>query len=134
MSTTPDDITSDEASPFGQFLFNQRSGLTHTELSEGLAKVSEAVLAHGGKGTITLKITVQQLGHENRLLVRDTVAVSAPKPVRESSIFFYNKRARGLSRQDPDQKELELHTIPMRPRLGVPIQQAMPALEEAAGE
>ena len=110
-----------EASPFGQFLFSQRNGLTHTELSDGLAAVSEAVLANGGTGTITLKITVQQLGHENRLVVRDQVNVTAPKPPRESSICLYNKGQRGLSRRDPNQGELELAVIPMRPRVGPAI-------------
>ena len=110
-----------EASPFGQFLFSQRNGLTHTELSDALAKVSEAVLANGGTGTITLKITVAQLGHENRLVVKDQVDVKTPKPPRESSIWFYNTRQRGLSRRDPKQGELELAVIPMRPRVGPAI-------------
>lgn len=110
-----------EASPFGQFLFSQRNGLTHTELSDALAKVSEAVLNNGGTGTITLKITVTQLGHENRLVVRDQVDVKAPKPPRESSIWFYNKGQRGLSRRDPNQGELDLAVIPMRPRVGTAI-------------
>jgi hypothetical protein len=106
------------ASPFGQFLFSQRNGLTHTELSDALAKVSEAVLANGGTGTITLKIIVTQLGHENRLVVKDQVDVKAPKPIRESSIWFYNKGQRGLSRNDPNQGVLDLAApIPLRPRL-----------------
>jgi hypothetical protein len=111
-----------EASPFGQFLFSQRNGLTHTELSDALAKVSEAVLANGGTGTITLKISVTQLGHENRLVVKDQVDVKAPKPIRESSIWFYNKGQRGLSRKDPNQGELDLASpIPLRPRVGTAI-------------
>jgi hypothetical protein len=110
-----------ESSPFGQFLFSQRNGLTHTELSDALAQVSEEVLAHGGTGTITLKITVSQLGHENRLVVKDQVDVKPPKPIRESSIWFYNERQRGLSRRDPNQGELDLAVIPMRPRVGTAI-------------
>jgi hypothetical protein len=110
-----------ESSPFGQFLFSQRNGLTHTELSDALAKVSEEVLAHGGTGTITLKITVSQLGHENRLVVKDQVDVKPPKPLRESSIWFYNESQRGLSRRDPNQGELDLAVIPMRPRVGTAI-------------
>ena len=110
-----------EASPFGQFLFSQRNGLTHAELSDGLAKISEAVLANGGTGTITLKITVTQLGHENRLVVRDQVDLKAPKPPRGSSIWFYNTGQRGLSRNDPNQPELDLGVIPMRPRVGTAI-------------
>jgi streptogramin lyase len=110
-----------EASPFGQFLFSQRNGLTHTELSAALAPVSEAVLANGGTGTITLKVTVTQLGHENRLVVKDQVDVKAPKPIRESSIWFYNQGQRGLSRRDPNQGELDLAVIPMRPRVGTAI-------------
>jgi hypothetical protein len=121
-----DDIPSNEetlqASPFGQFLFSQRDGRTHSELSEALAKVSEAVLANGGTGTITLKITVTQLGHENRLVVKDEVNVKAPKPARESSIWFYNEGQRGLSRKDPRQGELDLAApIPLRPRVGTVI-------------
>lgn len=110
-----------EASPFGQFLFSQREGRTHAELSQALAQVSEAVLANGGTGTITLKITVSPLGHENRLVVKDEVVVKPPKPVRESSIWFYNQSQRGLSRKDPHQVELDLAVIPMRPRTGAAI-------------
>lgn len=110
-----------EASPFGQFLFSQRDGLTHAELSQALAEVSQAVLANGGNGTITLKITVSPLGHESRLVVKDEVIVKPPKPIRESSIWFYNERQRGLSRRDPHQGELDLAVIPMRPRTGVAI-------------
>ena len=123
-----DDITGEadseeslESSPFGQFLFSQRDGRTHSELSDALAMVSEAVLANGGTGTITLKVTVKLLGHENRLVVRDEVDVKAPKPPRDSSIWFYNKGQRGLSRRDPKQGELELDVIPMRPRIGPAI-------------
>lgn len=124
MNTDPNDTDMEEAleaSPFGQFLFSQRDGRTHNELSDALAKVSEAVLANGGTGTITLKVTVTQLGHENRLVVKDQVDVKTPKPIRESSIWFYNKGQRGLSRRDPNQGELELAVIPMRPRVGPAI-------------
>ena len=120
-----------EASPFGQFLFSQRNGLTHTELSDALAKVSEAVLANGGTGTITLKVTVTQLGHENRLVVKDWVDVKTPKPIRESSIWFYNKGQRGLSRRDPNQGELELAVIPIRPRVGPAIAMDLPTTTSA---
>jgi hypothetical protein len=64
---------------------------------------------------------VTQLGHENRLVVRDEVVMKAPKPPRESSIWFYNASQRGLSRRDPNQRELELGVIPMRPRVGPAI-------------
>jgi hypothetical protein len=110
-----------EASPFGQFLFSQRDGKTHSELSDALSKVGEAVLANGGTGTITLKLTVTQLGHESRLVVRDEVVMKTPKLPRESSIWFYNKAQRGFSRRDPNQGELELAVVPMRPRIGTAI-------------
>lgn len=122
--TDPDIISTSEeleASPFGQFLFSQREGKTHAELSQALAQVSEAVLSNGGTGTITLKITVQPLGHEKRLVVKDEVVVKTPKPIRESSIWFYNSKQRGLSRRDPSQGELDLAVIPMRPRLGAAL-------------
>jgi hypothetical protein len=124
MTSDPEIIDSEEdldASPFGQFLFSQREGKTHTELSQAIAQVSEAVLATGGTGTITLKITVSPLGHENRLVVKDQVDVKTPKLLRESSIWFYNKGQRGLSRRDPTQGELDLAVIPMRPRVGTAI-------------
>jgi hypothetical protein len=123
MTSDPDinDSEDIEASPFGQFLFSQREGRTHQELSQALSEVSEAVLANGGTGTITLKITVKPLGHESRLVVQDAVTVTPPKPIRESSIWFYNEKQRGLSRRDPHQGELDLAVIPMRPRIGAAI-------------
>ena len=64
---------------------------------------------------------MSQLGHENRLVVKDQVDVKPPKPLRESSIWFYNESQRGLSRRDPNQGELDLAVIPMRPRVGTAI-------------
>jgi streptogramin lyase len=66
-------------------------------------------------------VTITQLGHENCLVVKDQVDVKAPKPIRESSIWFYNQGQRGLSRRDPNQGELDLAVIPMRPRVGTAI-------------
>lgn len=120
-SSDIDDESTLSASPFGQFLFSQRDGRTHAELSEAIAQVSEAVMAHSGTGTITLKITVTPLGHENRLVVKDEVVVKLPKPIRESSIWFYDRKQRGMSRRDPNQPELPLGVIPMRPRTGTAI-------------
>lgn len=51
----------------------------------------------------------------------DDVVVKPPKPLRDSSIWFYSERQRGLSRRDPHQGELELAVIPMRPRTGTAI-------------
>lgn len=125
MSNDPNTFDNQEeelaASPFGQFLFSQREGKTHHELSHALAEVSEAVLANGGTGTITLKISLKLLGHESRLVVKDEVVVKAPKPLRESSIWFYNQGKRGLSRRDPKQGKLDLGVIPLRPRIGTAI-------------
>ena len=89
------------------------------------------MLANGGTGTITLKVTVTQLGHENRLVVKDWVDVKTPKPIRESSIWFYNKGQRGLSRRDPNQGELELAVIPIRPRVGPAIAMDLPTTTSA---
>lgn len=59
-----------------------------------------------------------QDGHQTK----DQVDVKAPKPVRESSIWFYNKGQRGLTRKDPNQGELDLAApIPLRPRVGTAI-------------
>lgn len=117
----PIDAEAIEASPFAQFLFSQREGRTHAELSKALAEASEAVLANGGTATITLKVEIKLLGHENRLVVKDDVVVKAPKPPRDSSIWFYNQGERGLSRKDPNQGELDLAVIPIRPRLPTAI-------------
>lgn len=54
-------------------------------------------------------------------MVQDAVTVTPPKPIRESSIWFYNEKQRGLSRRDPHQGELDLAVIPMRPRIGAAI-------------
>ena len=85
----------------------------------GLSPVTGPI--NDGTGTITLKLTVKLLGHENRLVVRDEVVVKAPKPPRESSIWFYNAGQRGLSRKDPNQGELPLAVVPLRPRQGTAI-------------
>jgi 23S rRNA (uracil1939-C5)-methyltransferase len=87
----------------------------------GIAPEDTVYDLYCGTGTITLKVTVSQLGHENRLVVKDQVDVKTPKPLRESSIWFYNQGQRGLSRRDPNQGELDLAVVPMRPRVGTAI-------------
>lgn len=113
--TTPE--TEDGApapQPFSSWLFAQRNGTTHAELTDGLAALAEAVMETGKSGSLTLQIKVGKAskngGHQ--MLVSDVVVVKAPTPARTESIFFFDEKTCSLTRQDPLQPQLPLQEVP----------------------
>jgi hypothetical protein len=117
MSTnTPntEDVDTPAPQPFSQWLFAQRNGTTHAELTDGLAALAEAVMETGKSGSLTLQIKVGKAskngGHQ--MIVSDVVVVKAPTPARSESIFFYDEKTSSLTRQDPLQPQLPLQEVP----------------------
>ncbi len=99
--------------PFSKFLFAQRNGTTHAELTDGLAELVAAVMETGKGGKLLLSIEVKPASKSggNQLLVSDSVAVKAPKPARSESIFFGGENG-SLLRTDPRQPQLPLTEVP----------------------
>jgi hypothetical protein len=79
------------------------------DLSEALAhQVGAAVDATDKAGTITLKITVKPVGGERsgQMFVADDLKVSAPKPSKPATLFFWHEDDQTLRRNDPRQLDL----------------------------
>lgn len=102
------------APPFSQWLFAQRNGATHAELTDALAEVARSVMETGRTGSVTLKIQIGKAtkkgGHQ--MVVSDDVIVKAPRPERDESIFFFDESNGALTRTDPQQPQLPLQEVP----------------------
>lgn len=111
---TPEDEGTSSPQPFSQWLFAQRGGATHAELTDGLAELATAVNETGKAGKLVLEITIgpasKNGGHQ--MLVSDRVVVKAPTPKRSESFFFFDERNGSLVRNDPLQPQLPLQEVP----------------------
>lgn len=93
------------ARPFVDFLAQQ--GRAHEELTEGLHQVIAAVEETGKAGSVTLVIKVDPDKKAAGIFrISDNVTVKIPAHDRGTRIFFKDKSG-NLSRQDPNQPELE---------------------------
>lgn len=106
--------TDPDPQPFSQWLFAQRNGATHSELTDGLAELAAAVMETGKGGKLVLEISIgpasKSGGHQ--MLVSDRVVVKAPQPKRTESFFFFDERNGSLTRNDPLQPSLPLQEVP----------------------
>ncbi|MEU0087225.1 hypothetical protein [Streptomyces sp. NPDC006274] len=104
---TPETEPERQVRPFAEFLQEQAGGTLHTELSEKLHDLVQAVQETGKGGSITLKIDVKPIpGTDGRTLtVTDAVVTKLPKTERPKSIFFIDDDM-NLSRTDPRQPVL----------------------------
>lgn len=107
----PEATTDEEAAPrpFAALLHEYRRGELHDELSEHMQVLVAAVVEHGKKGTITLKVEVAPAGKGagNQLIVSGSVDVKPPKPDASAQFFFADERM-NLSRNDPNQTRLDI--------------------------
>ena len=98
--------------PFGAFLHEQRNGLLHAELSDGLHDLLAAVRDVGKGGTLTLTVRVKPAGSDaTTVIVADDLKVKLPQGDRGESIFYITDD-NNLSREDPRQQKFELREAP----------------------
>jgi hypothetical protein len=103
----------DQVRPFAAFLHDQRGGVLHSELSEALAEVSQAVMLHNKGGKVTLTISVKPAGNaEHTVFIGDDVKVQVPQAEKPTSMFFVDDEG-NVSRRDPRQAELPLKEVPV---------------------
>jgi hypothetical protein len=89
--------------PFADWLREQRRGLTHDELTDGLHDLIAAVNHSGKAGTLTLQIKIAPFKKNAQVLeVTDVVKTSLPTPDREAAIYFTDRDG-NLSRDNPHQ-------------------------------
>lgn len=97
---------------FNQVLGECRGGLVELDLSQKLSDLVTACQESGKKGTITVTMTIDPHGAENREMhvsVKSAVKAPAKPDMEERSIFF---AVRGdLVRDDPNQQRLGLRGV-----------------------
>lgn len=98
---------------FAITLHDQRKGALSEELSAEFRKLVEHVRGIGKAGTLTLKLTVRPTegGDGSTVVLEDDVSVKLPRPKKAKSLFFTTDDGR-LTRNDPNQAELPLKTVP----------------------
>lgn len=96
--------------PFAAFLNEQRAGVLHAELSEGLNELVQSAHLTGKAGSITLAIKVDPNKDGQTVTVTDKVAVKLPQGERGGAIFFFDEHG-NLSRRNPAQTELPFKDV-----------------------
>jgi hypothetical protein len=99
---------------FSAWLFLQRQGAFHGELTVALAELTQAVMATDKSGSLTLTIKVKKAGRGIQMLVEDKVVLRKPTAEVDPSFFFFDEESGSLSRNDPFQPDLPLQTLPAR--------------------
>lgn len=80
------------------------NGKLFTELDQKFRALNLACLETGGKGKITLTVSVERSGH-NMVMVTPELKITEPLPPKKTNSFFVLSDGRA-SRQDPDQEVL----------------------------
>lgn len=117
MTTSTEDQDDDarQVRPFADFLLDLASGSVHTDLSEELVALVEAVRATGKKGSLQLTLAVATVGaNHDALQVTARVAAKPPASDPQSSIFFPDS-AGNLRRENPAQPRLPLSAVDSTP-------------------
>jgi hypothetical protein len=99
--------------PFGDFLAEINTGLSHTELSEAFNSLVTAVSDIGKVGTLTYVIKVSPAGHmaDGMVSIVDEVKLKMPTPRRPDSIWYVTSDG-NVSRDNPNQLRLPLREVP----------------------
>lgn len=105
------------ARAFSLLLQDIRDGRTHSELTNGMDELLQAVRNTGKAGTITLEIKIKPASRGtdcDKVVIADKVTVKAPKPERGDD-FFWVTDDNDLSRNHPRQHNLDLRTATSAP-------------------
>jgi hypothetical protein len=98
--------------PFTQVVMDLRRGAAQHELSEGLAEVVAAVMAHNKPGKVVLTLTVKPAEDNTMVSISDDVKVTPPKPTKGQSLFYAEENG-SVTRTNPRQGELPLGVAPL---------------------
>ncbi|MCP1290909.1 hypothetical protein NK214_11985 [Chromobacterium sp. S0633] len=111
-----------------------RAGEMVEELTEEMAKVVNAVLATGKKGSVTVKISFDPASKGDAVVtITDDIKSVIPREKKAGTLMFAQPSG-SLQRQDPRQTELNLSAVP-KPEASAPLAAvpATPAALKAAG-
>lgn len=109
-ATPPPDTDERRTRPFADTLRDFDRGRVHTELSEQLQTLVEAVMDVGKAGTLALTVKVTPTKAEDTVEVTAVVAAKPPKATRAS--IFYVSDDHNLTRDNPRQPFLPLAGVP----------------------
>ncbi len=124
----------DESNPpinnhFLNMLQGHREGEAITELSEAMAKATEAALLTGRPGAVILKFTFKQAGKvAGAVVIEDDITVKLPKAEKVNSIFYFQDGA--LLRENP--KQLKMEFKPVEAAVGDQLEQMRKEQQTAA--
>lgn len=102
--------------PFSEWLVSMRGGVLHSELTDALNGLVQAVTTHGKKGELVLKVEIRpatKVGGD-ALVVTDDVIVKEPRGSRGEALFFHDGDF-NLTRENPAQPRLPLAGVPTAP-------------------
>lgn len=104
MATTTND---QGVRPFNEWILDHARGSLNDEMTAALAELVLTVTSmEKAKGSVTLKITVEQAGTGDRtVLTSGEVVTKLPRPPAPRSVF-YPDDAGGLHRSDPERPSL----------------------------
>lgn len=74
--------------PFNEVFIELRGGRYNTALTEALAEVVKAVQDNGGKGVVTMKLSVEQKGDDGALEIGMAYDVKTPRPAMGNALMF----------------------------------------------
>jgi hypothetical protein len=95
-----------DPTPFVGFIADHRGGQTARELTDQLAKVTQAVRDTGKAGSVTLTLAIAPLKDATDILVvTDTVKGKVPELPRPKAVYFPDDHG-GLHRDNPRQPGL----------------------------
>lgn len=112
MTSTGTDDEARTIRPFAAVLQDIGNGTAAAEASRELADLTEAVIALGKKGTLTLTLTVAPAskGLATNLVVAAEVKAKPPTGEAPASVFFTDADG-NLTRNDPNQPMLPLRGL-----------------------
>ncbi len=82
-----------------------RDGQLVIQATDELQDVITAVVEHGKKGSLTLKLMIEPNG-DNAVTITSEVKATVPKPGVGKAIFFADQGG-NLSRRDPRQRDID---------------------------
>jgi hypothetical protein len=106
------EMTEGQVKPFAAFLQEHRNGLAHSEASDLLNELVQAVVETGKGGSLTMTIKVKPAGKGDHktLFVSDDIRIKKPELERSETIFFVDDQ-HNLRRDDPRQPQLPLREV-----------------------
>lgn len=90
---------------------NLLNGHTQAELSDRLAECVERARETGKQAKLTLTLTIKPLGQSGQYEIRDQIKQQLPELDRGITLFFGTPEG-NLTREDPNQQNLALKTVP----------------------